>query len=49
MIYALAVIPYGLGQWLLNNELLSYTVSIIAILALGFWWWYRERPQKKLA
>lgn len=49
MIYALAVIPYGLGPWLLNNELLSYTVSIIAILALGFWWWYRERPQKKLA
>lgn len=47
-VYALIVVPYNFGDWLFQNELLSYSVSIIGVLALGLWWLHRERAQEQL-
>lgn len=46
--YALIVVPYNFGDWLFQNELLSYSASIIGVLALGLWWLHRERAQEQL-
>ncbi|QVI34091.1 hypothetical protein BVJ53_03990 [Lacticaseibacillus chiayiensis] len=48
-VYALIVVPYNFGNWLFQNELLSYSVSIACIVALGFWWMQRERAQEQMA
>ncbi|KRK12115.1 hypothetical protein FD51_GL000525 [Lacticaseibacillus zeae DSM 20178 = KCTC 3804] len=47
-VYALIVVPFNFGDWLFQNELLSYSVSIIGVLALGLWWLHRERAQEQL-
>lgn len=40
--YALVVIPYTFDDWILQNRLISYVVSIGMVIGLGVWWQRRE-------